>query len=515
MKPAWRAALVFVCCFVWLAFTAIRTPLAGGFIDPVGHIRPQDEAVYGHISMKMAASGDWLTPRFMGRPALFKPPLLYWLSAASVKLFGDATLSLRLPSLLAGALLPALLAIWIGGSRGILAGILLISNPLWYLLARANLTDALLTVCIALALVAASKDRRGAFAAATAAALLTKGIAGLLPVIAVGVWWALSPRAHRTPLLRWVMPVLSAFALAAPWFLFQSFANGKWFWTEFVQVEILGFSFGAPPQTTAENAILFFARRLLQTDPVLLALLAAAIPAAWKRWKGVAAVSFLVAWILAVLLACFSNQYRNFAYLLPAIPAMCWMASAYGPWKDAHTRWVILAMVLLTALRIYSPGKPWGLPSRAEEPSPAVASIREYAKLHRPHDLVLMETGDEFAATTFGIPRLRYSFYAPEEAFRRYGLDVRSMGIALTVDEFANPGETTPRFAQRLQEWGVNSTEAIGTVIVVSTMEDIARLLTAGVNCDFVLPAKFRELDRGSHHAQEAGEGFVLLLARD
>ena len=48
--------------------------------------------------------------------------------------------------------------------------------------------------------------------------------------------------------------------------------------TEHFAVEIFGYGAGAPPQTSQENPIVFYALRLAATDPVLLAVAAIAFP---------------------------------------------------------------------------------------------------------------------------------------------------------------------------------------------------------------------------------------------
>ena len=88
-------ALLALAC---LLLRAARVGLAGDYIDPISKITAQDEALYSHSAIAMAREGDWLTPRFMGRYALYKPPLLVWAAAVSSKLLGVSRLSLRLPS---------------------------------------------------------------------------------------------------------------------------------------------------------------------------------------------------------------------------------------------------------------------------------------------------------------------------------------------------------------------------------------------------------------------------------
>src|SRR6202158_6260157 len=59
------------------------------------------EARYGEISRKMAELNDWVTPWFdYGVPYWGKPPLSFWVTAISFKLFGVNEFTARLPHLL-------------------------------------------------------------------------------------------------------------------------------------------------------------------------------------------------------------------------------------------------------------------------------------------------------------------------------------------------------------------------------------------------------------------------------
>src|SRR5689334_18345520 len=88
------AALLAMAC---LLLRASRVGLAGDFVDPIGKISAQDEALYSNSSISAALHGGWLTPRFMGRFALYKPPLLVWASGLSARVFGIGRIGLRFP----------------------------------------------------------------------------------------------------------------------------------------------------------------------------------------------------------------------------------------------------------------------------------------------------------------------------------------------------------------------------------------------------------------------------------
>ena len=80
---------------VWLAL-----PLAYFLyfyhLAAVGLIGP-DEPRYAAIARTMAASGDWVTPRLLGKPWYEKPPLLYWMEAIFFRAGFGPEIAPRLP----------------------------------------------------------------------------------------------------------------------------------------------------------------------------------------------------------------------------------------------------------------------------------------------------------------------------------------------------------------------------------------------------------------------------------
>ena len=60
-----------------------------------------DEGYYAQAAKHMVEHRDWVTPYANGVRFLEKPPLLYWLTAASFSVFGINEFALRLPTALA------------------------------------------------------------------------------------------------------------------------------------------------------------------------------------------------------------------------------------------------------------------------------------------------------------------------------------------------------------------------------------------------------------------------------
>ena len=84
------------------------------FIVPL-QFRPlatADEARYAEIPREMLESGDWIVPHLNGLRYFEKPPLGYWLTALSMKAFGQTNFAVRFPSALCAGL-TALLIGWL------------------------------------------------------------------------------------------------------------------------------------------------------------------------------------------------------------------------------------------------------------------------------------------------------------------------------------------------------------------------------------------------------------------
>ncbi len=84
----------------WLAFGLAAVLVRGLFLD----VMDVDASQYASISMEMEQHDSWLQVLHRGADYLDKPPLLFWFSAASFRLFGFSNWAYKLPSLLAALL---------------------------------------------------------------------------------------------------------------------------------------------------------------------------------------------------------------------------------------------------------------------------------------------------------------------------------------------------------------------------------------------------------------------------
>jgi 4-amino-4-deoxy-L-arabinose transferase-like glycosyltransferase len=202
-----------------------------------------DEGRYAEIAREMVQTGDWLVPHFWYVPHLDKPPMTYWLEAASLKLFGQNEWAVRLPLALAG--LSGVLAAWflgksLGGRRvGMWSVLILQSSLLYFAMSRMLTTDIFLAqfnawaiyflwrswTCLREPQTPRKYFWRWHLAGWLAIALgfLTKGpIALAIPLVTLFVLLIIRRKTFTKKRLLFsgmLVGVVLFFAVAAPWFL--------------------------------------------------------------------------------------------------------------------------------------------------------------------------------------------------------------------------------------------------------------------------------------------------------
>lgn len=517
------AMLALACLLVRSA----RVGLAGDYIDPISKVTAQDEALYANGAIRMARVGDWLTPRVMGRFALYKPPLLMWVAGLSARLLGVSRWTLRLPVDLLCALAVGLVFLWAAELRswqaGVLAAALVVSNHLWHVLGGMCMTDGLLVAFETAAMYflfsdpwLESKVALWGFAGSVAAAILTKSVAGVVPLAVLGLYWLAGPRKQRPAFLRVCVAAALSLALAAPWFVFQMTVHGRWFWAEHVGVAILGFGAGAPPQTAAESHARFYFLRMAATDPVLTALTLVAVPGFLRdvRRRTADAV-LLLCWLAVPLAAVFVWHYRNIAYLLPGIPALAILAAGFGPFAAGRPpSWMLVLAAAALVLKVAFPSMPWGISFAAGTVQRSAPLLSAYCERGRANELIVVDVDDDFYAATLPLPKLRYCLVGGGAA-GEYGMPFDVLGITLTAAQFNDLPRREPEFRRHLREWGLDSAEPIGTVIMAATPAELEEVIRAHPASDFLVPNVFREAVGETPQVRVDVAGHFFLLARE
>jgi hypothetical protein len=528
-----RRALCFVAllALACLLLRSARVGLAGDYVDPISRITAQDEALYSHSAIHMATRGGWSTPVFMGRFGLYKPPLLIWLSGLSTRILGVSRLALRLPVALFVSLATGLLFLWVAELRswqaGAAAALLVSSNHLWHVLGGMCMTDGLLVAFYIAALYCLFADpwlesrlALAGFSASVAGAILTKGVAGVLPLAIFVLYWLAAPRNQKPAFSRGCLAVALAALMVAPWFVYQMLVHGRWFWLEHIQIEILGFGTGAPPQTSRENQALFYFMRLAWIDPVLPALAVAALPAFGTalRKRSAAAVLVLV-WIVVVLASVLVWRYRNVSYLLPAVPALAIVAAGYGPLGQVRSgKWMLALAGVAFLVKAAYPAAPWGISLQKGTVQPAAPALSSYCDRARGNELIVVDIPDDLYASVLPLPKLRYAMVGVATVSGAYAMPFDYLGIVIPASQFNDLARWEPLYRERLHEWGLDSTEPVGTLILLHSPAELSEVIRAHPATDFFIPERYLQavgaVSRATHDLELVPAPFFLLLSR-
>lgn len=193
------------------------------------------EARYAEIARKMVELNDWITPWFdYGVPFWGKPPLSFWMTAVSFKLFGINEFAARLPHFL-GALLVAWL-VWDWSTRrsrqeAWYSAALLAGSVVFFIAAGAVMTDMALVLGITLTMrgfwlglhgTDAERGReRWLVFLGLIVGLLAKGpLALVLAGIPITVWAVLTGNVAKVLRnLPWLRGGLLTIVLAGSWYV--------------------------------------------------------------------------------------------------------------------------------------------------------------------------------------------------------------------------------------------------------------------------------------------------------
>jgi len=336
VRHSWsRDLLLLGLCFVlffglWLGTRALWSP---------------DEGRYAEIPREMVESGDFITPRLNGVKYLEKPPLVYWLVAGSIRVFGVNEWALRLvPALfaLAGVLLVYATGRRLYGRRaGLLAAIVLGTSPLYWGLARTLTLDMpvamLLTATLLCFLLGIESRERSARAilllaayAAAALAVLTKGLIGVvLPVMVIGAWIVILNEWRTLRTIHLPAGIALFVLIAAPWHVLVARTNPEFFDFYFIHEHFLRYTTEVHRR---DRPLWFFVPILLVGVLPWTAFLVQSLRQAWPRWtqrREHRATVFLLIWALLVFLFFSASGSKIATYILPVLPPLALLIGHY------------------------------------------------------------------------------------------------------------------------------------------------------------------------------------------
>jgi 4-amino-4-deoxy-L-arabinose transferase-like glycosyltransferase len=353
--PALVLALLF---FLWVFATA--------WIRPLGM---PDEGRYTSVAWEMARSGQWLTPTLDGLPYFHKPPMFYWLTGISIKLFGTVEWALRVAPALGATLLAfagfRLLARWTERRIAIAYVLVLGTMPIIYGGAQYANHDMLVAGFIGGAIAFAAdallsfdhgKPWKSAMLLAWACmglGLLSKGLIGIvLPAGVIFFWMLLRWRWRWLPRLLWLPGPLLFAMIAAPWFVlmqqkFPQFFNYFFIHQHFERFSETGFN-------NVQPVWFYPAVLLLLTLPWSLMLLARLrMPVADNTRT--ATRQLLWIWIIVVIGFFSLPASKLIGYVLPVAPPIAMLvAEVISSWRQELANRTLAITATLTGILLVS-----------------------------------------------------------------------------------------------------------------------------------------------------------------
>jgi len=364
---------------VWTLVAIAMSVVWFALLD-VRKLQHPDEGRYAEIAREMLVSGDWVTPRLNGLKYFEKPPLQYWLTAASYKAFELDEWTARLPSTIAGWL--AIFVVGYAGARiaspaaGAYAAVVL-AGMVWHFgIAHIVTLDALLgfwlTVALAGFLVAqraagpsqGAPGERRAFMliawAAIAGAVMTKGLIGLvIPAGTLAVYTLLTRDFALWRRLELLLGTLLLVALTAPWFVLVSSRNPEFAQFFFIHEHFERFLTTEHRRT---GGWWYFVPLLIVG---LLPWLGMFVLTAIRGWRagerdanGFSWARFCLVWVAFVFLFFSASGSKLPSYILPLFPAAAllvgWQLVGVGQrtlyrltWPLAAGAWILLGLTIL------------------------------------------------------------------------------------------------------------------------------------------------------------------------
>jgi len=304
-----------------------------------------DETRYAEIPREMLATGNWVAPHLNGLRYFEKPPLGYWLNAASLKVFGENEFAVRFTSALAAGLttlLVFLLARQLSKNRRvpIMAALIHMTFMEVYILGITSVLDNLVTLFLTAGIVAfffatvrteRMASHRGLWwvsGMAFGLAFLSKGFLAFAVPVLVLVPWMLWQGRWRMLMTKSHWVVLAALFVALPWAILIHLHEGD-FWRYFFWVEhIQRFS-----ADNAQHKAPFY--YFLMYLPALAFPWLSLAPAAISGLRGVTSedeekrniLRLLWLWLLLPFLFFSASSGKLATYILPCFPPLAVLIS--------------------------------------------------------------------------------------------------------------------------------------------------------------------------------------------
>jgi 4-amino-4-deoxy-L-arabinose transferase-like glycosyltransferase len=327
-----------------------------------------EDAFYAREAVEMARSGRVYTVTWNGLPTHQHPPLHLWLVARTFDALGERDLAARLPTVVMA--LGVLVLTWrigtltVGPAAAAAGTACLLVTPIFVDNARRLMMEVPLTFWIA-ATVWVYLEARGrprwhvVLAAPLGAAILTKSVLGLMPVLALG--GALASPELRAPLRRpWVwIGVALGLAIGASWLFHQWWTQGPGAVASHLLSHVVRRStrsFGLGVLRAYPLILLKFYQPIIL--PGLLGLWLVLRRPGRVRDRG----AVLAAWIVLPLVLYSLSSFRTPRFIFPIVPALA-LCAGHALVATVPRLAAFLASVLVPATAVAVALLLWWMPS--------------------------------------------------------------------------------------------------------------------------------------------------------
>jgi 4-amino-4-deoxy-L-arabinose transferase-like glycosyltransferase len=326
-----------------------------------------DDAFYARIAVEAERSGRFFTMTWGGQPNFQKPPLQSWLVGRFFALFGEHDLSARLPSILM-ALAVLLTTCRIGvltvGPEGALTGVAALAlSPYFSDHARRVMQEIPSAFWAALAMLTFLESRRRPrlmvlFALPLGAAILTKSLLGLLPLLVLLTSALAVPALRGTLRNPWTWAgIVGGLALAATWTIEQGWAFGSAALRAHYLTEV-----GPRAAASADplRFLLGYPWQLMDSyQPVIVPAVLGAIVLWRSRAVRGSVPLVLVIWAFVPVLALNVLSARAPRYIFPVFPALAlcagfWLAHVAPAIAALFRRWLAPALLVIAAVVLWT-----------------------------------------------------------------------------------------------------------------------------------------------------------------
>lgn len=285
-----------------------------------------DEPVYAETPKEMILYNEFVSPRIYGEYWYDKPPMYYWLVAASYQVFGVNDFAARFPSAILAVLCVGALYCFvrkiINARAGLISAFVLATSIEFFYLGKAAVTDITLTLFLTLSLLCFIRQKYYLFYAFTGLATLTKGPIGLFfPVVIVFLYLLISRNLSEIKRMKVFSGSIVFMIIAAPWYFMMYQLHGSDFINTF-----LGFHnvtrFTSPEHPSGVLWYYYLPVLIIGFFPWSAVLLQSVYKTLFGQCSQFKALLFFNIWAATVFLFFSISQTKLVSYILPMFPAL-------------------------------------------------------------------------------------------------------------------------------------------------------------------------------------------------